>query len=291
MDAAANMKCINATNQVQASEDQRDDAVWPLDLAASTYVPATRFRGVRKERNVVVRPDNIDEKVFTEWNLDSQCCTVLNDAVPQYAPPLLGDISARASPYDKPYRAIGRVKGISPAALDPVAHYLLGKTPEYRRARMETLFWKMPHYAANVLLRMRDIEQENARIVALGNKTERLQVQFQMCPRADSWGPDWSKTDWHVFAEPRPVPHTLSMGLIAVDQHGVARPPAAVDQHVVVNVPKVTFKRNGVIENEDLQQESIYVTFGRVSVWAVDDKWLSIQTRFSRHGRLRTVLL
>ena len=217
---------VGAENYV-ASMDQRTDPVWPTDYATD-YVPSTRFRGVKMaKRTPVTCPEGVPREIFDEWRLDGSCDTVLNDS--KFAPPLLGDVPPRASPYSRQHsrRAIGRVT-MPVTDLDPLAHLLMSKSPEYRRAKLESMFWRMPDYAAQILLRMRDLEKETCKMVQLGNRSERLQVQFQCCPRADSFPDAWCKNEWSVLGTPRPVPHTRSMGVVAMDSQGVARPPAFV---------------------------------------------------------------
>ena len=147
----------------QAPEDQRMAPAWPTDFVRErgTYVPSTRQRRVYDAvRATHPVPANMSFHVRADYMAAGGTATNNVSCVATGAGPLplVGIV-----PDDSiPHHLRGQGAAFNAFEMD-TATVLLGKTPEYRRARMETMLWRNPQMAAQVMYAMDGINNNRKR--------------------------------------------------------------------------------------------------------------------------------
>ena len=147
----------------QAPEDQRMAPAWPTDFVKErgTYVPSTRHRrcidAVRATHPV---PANMSFDVRADFMAVGGTTTTNHycKATGAGPLPLMGIVPDDSIPHH--LRGQGAV--FMKHELD-LATELLAKTPEYRRARMETMLWRTPQLASQVMYAMDGIHAKRKR--------------------------------------------------------------------------------------------------------------------------------
>jgi hypothetical protein len=169
-----------------ASEDSRDDPAWPIDLAPN-YVPSTKHQGIRSCEYVtwVPVPGHVSALVMNDWReLDED--VMLNNSDPPFVPMLCPYL-----PHDNFSDTVMKVRGRVADQLGPfsnalavgeIALDLRGRTEPFAKAKLETLFYKDPHFAADVLCTMRNGANnlKRAREVEATSNFKRVRAELQV---------------------------------------------------------------------------------------------------------------
>ena len=166
-----------------ASADQRDDAAWPVDHARvnGVYIPATKMQRSRPFEYVthVTTPPHVTECVMNDWRA-YDVDVALNNSVPPFVP-MLCPYLPQENFSDTVSKVRGRVAD-NTAAVRAVVQDLGMRTEPFVRAKLESIFYKDPHFAADVLCTMRDdaSTRKRAREADASSNARRVRAQVEI---------------------------------------------------------------------------------------------------------------
>ena len=160
----------------RSPQDSRDQQVWPTDYAVvrGDYTPAFKLRRIiPAEYAVQLLPPNIAIPVYNEYTR-SNSQVALTGSGPN---PLQGIVPGDAIPH-KPRGDHAYL--FTPSQYQLADDLLDVHSPEYRRARLETLLWRDPQTCAQVMYCMNEQMNNRRRRAAANRQNYANRVQARM---------------------------------------------------------------------------------------------------------------
>ena len=180
MAALIELAVHQAAVQFEAPEDDRDAPPWPTDFAQKrgVYTPAWKHKPTRcPEKTPTPMPAHMSHVVHNEYIRAGGVHSVIVQPTVNGPRMLEGIVPADGIP--------SMLRGVKPTNHSNEDHDLAMDlinfhTPEYRRARLETLLWRKPSQAANVMYLMDQINSNRKRTAQTNRDAYARRVQARI---------------------------------------------------------------------------------------------------------------